>query len=169
MVVWSNRKLQELVARLGYELTLSRYRKKGVDVGTNTLLINCTFSSSFKGDQFKIGNDCTITGVTLLGHDASPTLFLESLVKRTEVYLPGSRCSYRAPITIGNKVFVGWGSIIMPGVTIGDNVVIGAGSVVTRDVPSNVVVAGNPARIIKTIEEYKSNYVEKLRNEPEKF
>lgn len=55
------------------------------------------------------------------------------------------------PVTIGNNVWIGGSTTILPGVTIGDNVVIGAGSVVTRDIPANKVVAGNPARIIKHI------------------
>ncbi|EOD00454.1 sugar O-acetyltransferase [Caldisalinibacter kiritimatiensis] len=55
------------------------------------------------------------------------------------------------PIKIGDNVWVGGGAIICPGVTIGDNVVIGAGSVVTKDIPDNVVVAGNPAKVIKKL------------------
>ncbi|KAJ1948486.1 hypothetical protein FBU59_001570 [Linderina macrospora] len=53
------------------------------------------------------------------------------------------------PIKIGNNVWVGGGSIILPGVTIGSGSTIGAGAVVTKDVPENVVVVGNPARIVK--------------------
>lgn len=55
------------------------------------------------------------------------------------------------PITIGDNVWVGGGAIVCPGVTIGDNAVIGAGSVVTRDVPANVVAAGNPCRVIRAV------------------
>ncbi|GMA07175.1 chorismate mutase [Tetragenococcus halophilus subsp. flandriensis] len=55
------------------------------------------------------------------------------------------------PITIGNDVWIGGGSVIIPGVTLGDNVVVGAGSVVTKSYPDNVVIAGNPAKVIKTI------------------
>src|SRR5665647_533822 len=58
-------------------------------------------------------------------------------------------------IKFGNNVFIGINSIILPGVTIGDNVVIGAGSIVNRDVPDNVVVAGVPAKIIKSLANYK--------------
>ena len=54
-------------------------------------------------------------------------------------------------VIIGNNVWIGGGATILPGVTIGDNVVIGAGSVVTKDVPSNVAVGGNPAKIIKRL------------------
>lgn len=58
---------------------------------------------------------------------------------------------YAFPITIGNSVWIGGGAIILPGVTIGENSVIGAGAVVTKDVPPNVLAAGNPARIIRKI------------------
>ena len=54
-------------------------------------------------------------------------------------------------INIGDNVWIGGGAIIFPGVNIGDNSVIGAGSIVVRDVLSNVVVAGNPAKVIKEL------------------
>jgi maltose O-acetyltransferase len=57
---------------------------------------------------------------------------------------------YAKPVEIGSDVWVGGGAIICPGVTIGDRVVIGAGSVVTKDVPPDVVVVGNPARVIRS-------------------
>jgi maltose O-acetyltransferase len=57
-----------------------------------------------------------------------------------------------APVTIGNDCWIGGRAIICPGVSIGDNVVVGAGSVVTKDVPSNVVVGGNPAKILRYLD-----------------
>ena len=57
------------------------------------------------------------------------------------------------PITIGNNVWLGGGVIVLPGVNIGENTVVGAGSVVTRDLPSNVVAVGNPARVIRELPE----------------
>ena len=69
---------------------------------------------------------------------------------------PDSRNSgyeYGISITIGDNVWIGGNVCILPGVTIGDNVVIGAGSVVTKDIPDNVIAAGNPCRIIRTITE----------------
>jgi len=56
------------------------------------------------------------------------------------------------PIKIGHNVWIGGGAIICPGVTIGDNSVIGAGAVVTKDIPDNVVAAGNPCKVIKEID-----------------
>mgnify|MGYP002555963393 FL=1 len=69
---------------------------------------------------------------------------------------PDSRNSgyeYGIPITIGDNVWIGGNSVILPGVTIGSNVVIRAGSVVTKDIPDNRVAAGNPCRIIREITE----------------
>lgn len=74
---------------------------------------------------------------------------------------PDSRNSgyeYGIAVTIGNNVWVGGNSVINPGVTIGDNVVIGSGSVVTKDIPSNVIAAGNPCRVIREITEEDRKY-----------
>ena len=74
---------------------------------------------------------------------------------------PDSRNSgyeYGISITIGDNVWIGGNACIMPGVTIGNNVVIGAGSVVTKDIPDNVIAAGNPCRIIRTITEEDRDY-----------
>lgn len=57
------------------------------------------------------------------------------------------------PIIVADNVWIGGGAILLPGVTVGLNAVVGAGAVVTRDVPPNTVVAGNPARVIKEIEQ----------------
>ena len=64
-------------------------------------------------------------------------------------------------IEIGNRVFVGNGTILMPGIKIGDNVVIGAGSVVTKSIPSNSVAAGNPARILCSFDDYAAKCIKK--------
>lgn len=74
---------------------------------------------------------------------------------------PESRNSgyeYGIPITIGNNVWIGGSCAVLPGVTIGDNCVIGAGSVVTRDIPCNVIAAGNPCRVIREITEEDRKY-----------
>ena len=58
------------------------------------------------------------------------------------------------PVSIGDNSFIGAKSIILPGTQIGDNVIIGAGTVVKGKIPDNVVVAGNPCRIIRSIDEH---------------
>ena len=65
---------------------------------------------------------------------------------------------YSLPIHIGNNVWIGAHSVILPGVTIGDNAVIGAGSIVTRDIPANVVAVGNPCRVMREISERDKDY-----------
>ena len=60
---------------------------------------------------------------------------------------------YNAPVRIGKNCWIGAGALVMPGVTIGENSVIGAGSVVTRDIPANVVAAGNPCRVLRPVGE----------------
>lgn len=63
-----------------------------------------------------------------------------------------SGAEYGKPVSIGDNVWIGGRAVINPGVNIGNNVVIASGAVVTKDVPDNVVVAGNPAKVIKLIE-----------------
>ena len=60
---------------------------------------------------------------------------------------------YAYPVTIGNNVWIGGGTVILPGVTIGDNSVIGAGSVVAKDILANVVAVGNPCRVLRNLTE----------------
>ncbi|MGA9162569.1 MAG: sugar O-acetyltransferase [Actinomycetota bacterium] len=55
------------------------------------------------------------------------------------------------PIAIGGNAWLGGGVIVLPGVTIGENTVVGAGSIVTKDLPPNVVAAGNPARVVRSL------------------
>ena len=79
---------------------------------------------------------------------------------------PDSRNSgyeYGIGITIGDNVWIGGNVCIMPGVTIGDNAVIGAGSVVTKDIPDNVIAAGNPCRVIRAITEADRDFYYKDR------
>lgn len=92
-----------------------------------------------------IGKNCHITGgVSFITHDGGTLLFRDK-VPDLEI---------TKPITLGDNVYIGNYSIIMPGVHIGNNVIIGAGAVVTRDIPDNSVAVGIPARVVKTFEEY---------------
>lgn len=73
---------------------------------------------------------------------------------------------YNLPVHIGNRVWIGAGAIILPGVTIGDDSVIGAGSVVTKDVPSGVVAVGNPCRVLRKIDDKDYEYYRKDKKIP---
>ncbi len=116
-----------------------KYRLRGHFVGGGTYIYsNCRIDKT-KESKIYIGENCVLTGCTLLAHDASTRRYTGE--------------TYFAPIRIGNNCFIGMHAIILPGVTIGDNSIVGAGSVVTHDVPSNSVVAGNPAKVIKTVDE----------------
>lgn len=94
------------------------------------------------GDRVMIGPNVTICTT---GHPVYP-LYRELVAH------------YSLPIHIGNNVWIGAHSVILPGVTIGDNAVIGAGSIVTRDIPANVVAVGNPCRVAREITERDKEY-----------
>jgi maltose O-acetyltransferase len=70
-------------------------------------------------------------------------------------YLRG--LEFAKPVVIGHRCWVGGNAIILPGVTIGNDVTVGAGSVVTKDVAHGVVVAGNPARVVRKVEGYEGD------------
>ena len=92
-----------------------------------------------------IGDNVYITaGAKFVTHDGG-TLIFRDRIPDLEV---------TKPIIIGNNVYLGNNVTVLPGVTIGDNVVVGTGAIVTKDIPSNSVAAGIPARVIKPIEEY---------------
>ncbi|MFX0558424.1 acyltransferase [Maribacter sp. CXY002] len=120
-------------------------RHVGVEVGENCRILTTTFGS--EPWLIKIGNKVTITsGVRIVTHDGSTWLFEDE---------KGRRELFRR-VEIGNNVFIGFNSIILPGVKIEDNVVIAAGSVVTKSVPKGSIIGGNPARIIGSYESYKN-------------
>lgn len=99
-----------------------------------------------------LGNNVHITsGVRFITHDGG-TLILRKEVPDLEI---------TKPIKVGNDVYFGINSIVMPGVTIGNRCIIAAGSVVTKDVPDNSIVAGIPAKVIKSTDEY----LEKIKEE----
>ena len=119
------------------EQTANRYRQKGVKIGKNTKLYDVELGRG-GDDPIEIGADCTLTGCLILGHDAS-----------TNIHLNISK-SICIPTVIEDRCFVGRGAVVLMGVRIGHDSIVGAGAVVTKDVPPNSVVAGNPAKIVST-------------------
>jgi len=121
-------------------------RSIGVRVGQDCRIL-CDPVGAFGSEPFLVtlGNHVTVTGgVRFVTHDGGVWIFRQ---EHPDIDLFG-------PIVVGDNTFIGVGAIIMPGVTIGSNCVIGAGSVVTRNVPSDTVAVGTPARAIKTTDEY---------------
>lgn len=119
--------------------SIEALRKRGVKIGQNVDIINTLIDGNF-GFLCSIGDNVTLTGVRVLTHDASTKKFLGY--------------SKIGTVEIGSNVFVGQGAIILPNVKIGNNVIVGAGTVVAKDVPDNVVIAGNPWKVICTCDEY---------------
>lgn len=111
-----------------------------IEVGDNVFLnYNCCILDVM---PIKIGNNVMM----------APNVQIYTATHPLEAKVRNSGEEYAKPITIGNDVWIGGGAIICPGVTIGNGAVIGAGAVVTKNIPDNVVVGGNPAKIIRHIE-----------------
>lgn len=119
----------------------------GVNVGADCRLLGAS-SATFGSEPYlvSLGDHVTVaSGVRFVTHDGGVWVFRDEFPMIDVV----------KPIVVGNNVFIGLGSIVLPGVTIGNNVVVAAGSVVTRSVSDNVVVGGVPAKTIKEIGEYR--------------
>ncbi len=118
-----------------------------IKIGDNTLINeNCHIGCI---DKVTIGNDCLFgSNVMITDHSHGANRLDELNVH------PAHRNLYsKGPVTIGNKVWLCENVVVLPGVTIGDSSVIGANSVVNKNIPSNSVAVGNPARVIKTLVE----------------
>jgi acetyltransferase-like isoleucine patch superfamily enzyme len=122
-------------------------RRQGVTIGEGCRLLGLN-AGTFGSEPFlvSLGDHVSLTtGVRFVTHDGGVWVFRD---EEPDIDLFG-------PIRVGSNVFFGFNVLIMPGVTIGDNVVVGAGAVVTRDIPSNSVAAGVPARVIRPLSAYK--------------
>ena len=132
---------------------LQRALDEGMKIGKNLQVLS---GVSFDSEPYliEIGDDVTIShDVLFFNHDGGTRVF-----RKQEKY---KNIICYGKIVIGNNVFIG--CIILPGVKIGNNVVIGAGSVVTKNLPSDGVYAGCPARFIESISEYSEKYLNKTK------
>ncbi len=122
-----------------------------IEVGKNFFAnYNCTIIDVAK---VTIGDNCMLApnvAIYTAGHPVHPDA-------RNSMY------EYGIGISIGDNVWIGGNSVILPGVHIGSNTVIGAGSVVTKDIPDWVIAGGNPCRVIRTITEEDRKYYYKKR------
>jgi acetyltransferase-like isoleucine patch superfamily enzyme len=131
-------KLLSKIKRNGNETMNDYYRKSGAKIGKNALI--CTDISGDEAFLIEIGDNTTISiDVCFLTHDYSIHNLNPELI------------NLFGKITIGRNCFVGARSILMYGVTLADNIIVAAGSVVTKSfTESNVIIGGNPARVIGT-------------------
>lgn len=147
--------LQKILLKIKLKLHLTteikELRKRGVIVGDNTKIYD-SFIDNGHGYLIEIGNNCILTHCTVLSHDAS-----------TQIKFKKSKIGI---VKIGDNTFVGWGAIILPNVKIGDNCIIGAGCVVSKDIPDNSIVVGNPCKVVSNIDSFNKKHSEALMNNP---
>jgi maltose O-acetyltransferase len=140
-----NRRLKNLFGRAGklFNVVTPFFCDYGynIEVGEHFFAnTNCVILDEAKvtfGDNVFIAPNCSFYTA---GHPLEPKL-------------RNAGMQYALPIHVGNNVWIGGNTVVVPGVTIGNNVTIGAGSVVTHDLPDGVLAAGNPCRVIKRIDD----------------
>jgi maltose O-acetyltransferase len=144
---------RRLLRRVRGDVYPEELAARGLRLGRNVYIGRSTvFDGGFLW-LISVGDDTTISArVEILAHDAS--------TRRHLGY------SIAAPVTIGSRVYVGVGAIILPGVTIGDDAIVGAGGVVRDDVPPGTVAVGVPARVVGTVEEYIERHRRLMRERP---
>jgi acetyltransferase-like isoleucine patch superfamily enzyme len=140
------RSIQRRIDPVGYA------RSIGVKVGENCRLIDVEFGS--EPYLVSLGNHVSATKTRFITHDGGVWVFRDKYPDADII----------APIKVGNNVFFGAGVTVLGGVTIDDNVVVGAGAVVTKNISSNCVVAGVPARPIESLEQYLEKIQPKIIN-----
>lgn len=145
--------IKEFIYRIRGEYSTEKLISMGMKVGKNFGRLNGVILDPSHCWLIEIGNNVTMAPrVHILCHDASTKTFLN--------YTKIGR------VTIGNNVFIGAESVVLPGVNIGNNVVIGANSTITHDIPDNSVVVGSPAKVICSLEEYLSKEKERMSISP---
>jgi len=136
----------------GYQ-DIDRLKTMGLTIGEDVNIQHGCLIDENHCWHITIGDRVTMApNVHILAHDAS--------IKRSTGYAKIGK------VRIGSDVFIGAGSIILPGVEVGSNTIIGAGSVVTRDLPSGVVAGGNPAKVICSMDDYLGKIKKQMEEVP---
>lgn len=133
--------IKDFIRRLTGEVPTKTLIQRGLKVGTGFSRQQGCYIDPTHCFLIEIGSNVTMSiRVTLMAHDAS--------TKKSLGYTKIGK------IHIGDNVFIGANATVLPGVCIGSNSIVGANSVVTKNVPENTVVAGNPARVVCTLSEF---------------
>ncbi len=115
----------------------------------------CYGKNIYVGNNFFANIDCSFLDINkiVIGDNVliGPRVMLLTATHPTDYEVRRKHLEYGLPITIGNDVWIGGGTIINPGITIGDRTIIGSGSVVTKDIPRDVIAVGNPCHVIRKI------------------
>lgn len=146
--------LRELFGKVGENVLVDAplYCDHGenIFIGNNVVIgMNCTFVDN---QEIRIGNQVMIASNVQIYTASHPVLPKERLVPDWKERETTFFRTYARPVVIRDNAWIGGGCIILPGVTVGENSVVGAGSVVTRDVPDNCVAAGNPCRVLRSLD-----------------
>lgn len=126
-----------------YRDPVAFWRAQGATIGERCRLISCDFGS--EPYLVTLGDHVSATDTAFVTHDGGVWVFRDEWPDADLI----------APITVGDNVFLGSGCLVMPGVTIGSDVVVGARSLVTQDIPAGSVAAGVPARVLRSLDEYR--------------
>lgn len=122
---------------------------ENIFIGDHTFVnTNCIFLDN---NLIRIGRNGLIAPYVQIYTATHPLKASERIIPNHEAKQTGPYLTASRPVIIGDQVWIGGNTVIMPGVTIGDNVTIGAGSVVTKDIPGNVLAFGNPCKVIRNL------------------
>lgn len=137
---------------LGYQ-DIEKLKSMGLKIGRDVSIQHGCLIDENHCWHIEIGDRVTLApNVHVLAHDAS--------IKRMTGYAKIGK------VSIGSDVFIGAGSIVLPGVSIGSGSIIGAGSVVAKSIPEGMVAAGNPAKVICTMNEYMKKIEDQMKKNP---
>lgn len=149
-----------ILRKLGSKISIGKNCKFASVSWANLIGINhrCMISTSSKSSELRIGNNCGFSGVTIWCFDKitignNVRVGANVTIMDGDAHQDDPRAGKNCPIKIEDNVWIGANAIVLKGVTIGRNSLIGAGSVVAKDIPENVVAAGNPCRVIKSLDD----------------